>query len=232
MFLAPFLHTSLMTGTAVAHTRDDGLAKTPPMGWNTYNHYSCAPNDTTVQSNAQALIYLGLADLGYRKVTIDCGWTVPGRLKNGSLTWNETWFPAGFRLDSRLWGNDNCFADAATVFPNNQYTSSTSPRTRYANMTKALDAQDRSVLFQICEWGTWRIGNDIVPARRSIFQTLNQAVPQASYAGPEEQTHFSMWAILKSPLVIGGALKDDWTSMGKTSLSILTNKDVIGFNQG
>ncbi|CAI7575810.1 unnamed protein product [Penicillium pancosmium] len=130
-------------------------------------------------------------------------------------------------------------------------------------MTKALAAQNRAVLFQICEWGidfpalwapalghTWRIGNDIIPAWRAIWRTLNQAVPQASFAGPgqwpdldmlevgndiltipEEQTHFSLWAILKSPLVIGGALKDDLTSINKHSLAILSNKDVIGFNQ-
>jgi alpha-galactosidase len=47
----------------------------------------------------------------------------------------------------------------------------------------------------------------------------------------EEQTHFSLWAILKSPLVIGGALKDDTTSMNAASLAILSNKDVVSFNQ-
>lgn len=130
-------------------------------------------------------------------------------------------------------------------------------------MTQALAAQNRKVLFQICEWGidfpalwapalgnTWRIGNDIIPAWRAIFRTLNQAVPQTSFAGPgqwpdldmlevgnnaftepEEQTHFSMWAILKSPLVIGAALKDEWMSISESSLSVLANKDVIGFSQ-
>ena len=130
-------------------------------------------------------------------------------------------------------------------------------------MANSLAAQSKKVLFQICEWGidfpalwapslghTWRIGNDIIPAWRAIFRTLNQAVPQTSFAGPgqwpdldmmeignnvlttpEEQTHFSMWAILKSPLVIGGALKDEWTSISDASLSVLSNKDVIAFNQ-
>ena len=158
--------------------------------------------------------------------------------------------------------DDNCFSDAATGYPNVLYTPSTSPRARYANMTNAL-SQHRAVLFQICEWGvdfpalwapslghTWRIGNDIIPAWRAIFRTLNQAVPNTPFAGPgqwpdmdmleigtnvlttaEEQTHFSMWAILKSPLTIGGALKDDWTSIGEASLAVLKNKAAIGFNQ-
>lgn len=130
-------------------------------------------------------------------------------------------------------------------------------------MTQALGDQNKPVLFQICDWGvdfpvlwapslghTWRIGNDIIPAWRAIYRTLNQVVPQTSFAGPgqwpdldmlevgndifttpEEQTHFSMWAILKSPLVIGGALKDEWTAISDASLSILSNADVVGFNQ-
>lgn len=54
----------------------NGLALTPPMGWNTYNHYSCSPTEAIVHSNAQALKTLGLAALGYHYVTIDCGWYV------------------------------------------------------------------------------------------------------------------------------------------------------------
>ena len=130
-------------------------------------------------------------------------------------------------------------------------------------MTSALASQSRSVLFQICDWGidfpalwapsqgnTWRIGNDIIPAWRAIYRTINQAVPNAPYAGPgawpdldmleigngvlsaaEEQTHFSLWAILKSPLVIGGLLNDTFGSMGEDSLKVLMNEDVVGFNQ-
>lgn len=47
-------------------------------------------------SNAQALVNLGLRDLGYFYVETDCGWSIPHRLDNGSITWSETLFPAGF----------------------------------------------------------------------------------------------------------------------------------------
>ena len=43
----------------------------------------------------------------------------------------------------------------------------------------------------------------------------------------EEQTHFSFWAALKSPLIIGA----DVTKISKTSLAILLNKDVIAISQ-
>ncbi|KAE8316128.1 putative alpha-galactosidase D [Aspergillus transmontanensis] len=288
---------------------DDGLARTPQMGWNTYNHYSCSPNETIVRSNAQALVDLGLASLGYRYVTTDCGWTVADRLPDGSLTWNETLFPEGFpalgkylhdldllfgvyqdsgiklcgsppdnvgslyyeEQDAKTFASwevdslkyDNCYSDAATGYPNVIYEPSTSPEPRFADMSRALAAQNRSMVFQICEWGidfpalwapalghSWRIGNDIIPHWRSIFRTLNQAVPQTSFAGPgqwpdldmlevgngilsipEEQTHFSLWAILKSPLTIGAALKDDKTSINDESLQVLKQEDVIGYNQ-
>jgi alpha-galactosidase len=64
--------------------------------WNSYNHYGCHPDEAHIKSNAQALVDLGLSQLGYKYVTVDCGWTVPDRLSNGTLTWNTTLFPNGF----------------------------------------------------------------------------------------------------------------------------------------
>ncbi|KAI1762235.1 glycoside hydrolase family 27 protein [Hypoxylon sp. FL1150] len=43
----------------------------------------------------------------------------------------------------------------------------------------------------------------------------------------EEQTHFSFWAALKSPLIIGA----DITNISESSLSILLNKEVIAISQ-
>ncbi|KAL4976033.1 alpha-galactosidase D [Aspergillus desertorum] len=293
-------------GPALKPRLDDGLARTPQMGWNTYNQYNCYPNESIVHENAQALVDTGLADLGYRYVTIDCGWGIEDRLPNGTLTWNPELFPQGFPamgrylhdlglmfgvygdsgillcgsppnntgnlyyedIDARTfaeWGADslkydNCYSDASTNYPNVNYAPSTSPHPRFANMSRYIQAQDRAMLFQVCEWGidfpalwapeighSWRIGNDITPHWRSIFRTLNQAVPQTDFARPgqwpdldmlivglngvltvpEEQTHFSLWSILKSPLTIGAAIP----GMRAESLEILSNTEVIGFNQ-
>lgn len=43
----------------------------------------------------------------------------------------------------------------------------------------------------------------------------------------EEQTHFSFWAALKSPLIIGADIKN----MSESSLAILSNKEVIAISQ-
>lgn len=43
----------------------------------------------------------------------------------------------------------------------------------------------------------------------------------------EEQTHFALWAILNSPLILGNDLRN----MSAETLDILTNKDIIAINQ-
>ena len=97
---------------------------------------------------------------------------------------------------------------------------------------------------------TWRLTNDIIPSWRTIYRQVNQFVPSASFAGPgqwpdmdllevgndvftvpEEQTHFGLWSILKSPLIISAPLKDTLASINPDSLEILSNTRVIGYNQ-
>lgn len=39
---------------------------------------------------------LGLKDRGYSYATVDCGWTLPNRTANGTLTWNPDRFPDGY----------------------------------------------------------------------------------------------------------------------------------------
>jgi alpha-galactosidase len=48
---------------------------------------------------------------------------------------------------------------------------------------------------------------------------------------PEEQTHFSLWAIIESPFIIGAALKDSYISISSASLAILKNSSVVSHNQ-
>ncbi|KAI0022446.1 glycoside hydrolase superfamily [Xylariomycetidae sp. FL0641] len=68
---------------------------TPPMGWNSYNYYACNPTEDIIKSNAQGLVDLGLADLGYKYVTTDCGWMTTDRDSEDRLQWNTSIFPSG-----------------------------------------------------------------------------------------------------------------------------------------
>ncbi|KAF2792261.1 carbohydrate-binding module family 35 protein [Melanomma pulvis-pyrius CBS 109.77] len=95
---------------------------------------------------------------------------------------------------------------------------------------------------------TWRISNDIYNAWRSIWRITNEAVRYYKHttvgafadmdmlivglnalSEQEERFHFSMWAISKSPLIIGAIL--DSTRLSQSSLNILSNKEIIAINQ-
>jgi alpha-galactosidase len=53
---------------------DNGLARTPPMGWNSWNKFGQEIDDKTVRQIADALVATGLRDAGYLYVNIDDGW--------------------------------------------------------------------------------------------------------------------------------------------------------------
>jgi alpha-galactosidase len=53
---------------------DNGLAKTPPMGWNSWNLFAGKIDDQTVRTMADALVSSGMRDAGYIYVNIDDTW--------------------------------------------------------------------------------------------------------------------------------------------------------------
>ncbi len=52
----------------------NGLAKTPPLGWNSWNKFQTRFNDKTVRAIADAMIVSGMKDAGYQFINIDDGW--------------------------------------------------------------------------------------------------------------------------------------------------------------
>ena len=52
----------------------NGLAKTPPMGWNSWNKFQTHINDGIVRGIADAIVSNGMKDAGYEYVIIDDGW--------------------------------------------------------------------------------------------------------------------------------------------------------------
>ncbi|GIF20199.1 alpha-galactosidase [Actinoplanes tereljensis] len=73
----------------------NGLAATPPMGWNDYNAYGLDVTDTLIRETADAMVASGLRDAGYVYVNIDDGWQATTRDSDGSLRADSTRFPAG-----------------------------------------------------------------------------------------------------------------------------------------
>lgn len=52
----------------------NGLAKTPPMGWNSWNKFRTKIDDKTIREIADALVASGMKDAGYQYINIDDGW--------------------------------------------------------------------------------------------------------------------------------------------------------------
>jgi alpha-galactosidase len=49
-------------------------APTPPMGWNSWNHFAAKIDDATVRAQADAMVASGMRDAGYRYINIDDTW--------------------------------------------------------------------------------------------------------------------------------------------------------------
>ncbi|VXD14021.1 glycoside hydrolase family 27 protein [Marinoscillum sp. 108] len=52
----------------------DGLALTPPMGWNSWNKFSCDVTESLIRETADAMVASGLKDAGYEYIVIDDCW--------------------------------------------------------------------------------------------------------------------------------------------------------------
>ena len=70
--------------------------KTPIMGWASWNAYRTDISEEIIYSQAEKLVQLGLADLGYCFVNIDDGWQY-GRGEDGYVRTNEERFPSGMK---------------------------------------------------------------------------------------------------------------------------------------
>jgi hypothetical protein len=69
-----------------AYSVDDGLAQTPPMGFNNWNDTFCGPefNEEYVKAMADLIVSTGLKDLGYEYVNLDDCWARPQNSPQGS----------------------------------------------------------------------------------------------------------------------------------------------------
>jgi alpha-galactosidase len=75
----------------------ENLAATPPMGWNSYNHFNCDINETLIRETADAMVSSGMRDAGYQYVVIDDCWMASERNPDGSLPPDPKKFPGGMK---------------------------------------------------------------------------------------------------------------------------------------
>jgi alpha-galactosidase len=57
-----------------ARAEEPGVGRTPPMGWNSWNHFACKVSDAIVRAQADALVSTGMMTAGYIDVNVDDCW--------------------------------------------------------------------------------------------------------------------------------------------------------------
>jgi alpha-galactosidase len=176
-----------LNGASNAHgTRalDNGVARTPPMGWNSWNHFGCDVSAKLIKETADAIVASGMRDAGYQYVVIDDCWQV-ARERAGRIVADSTRFPGGMKpladyvhakgLKFGLYtdaGRQTCQGrpgtygseelDARTyaewgvdyVKEDWCHAEGLDAPTQYAKFREALAKAGRPIVFSICEWGS------------------------------------------------------------------------------
>lgn len=74
----------------------NGLALTPPMGWNSWNSFRCDVSEQVIRETADAMVSSGMRDAGYEYIAIDDCWQV-SRGEHGRIQPDATKFPSGMK---------------------------------------------------------------------------------------------------------------------------------------
>ncbi|MBT0670773.1 glycoside hydrolase family 27 protein [Novosphingobium profundi] len=164
----------------------NGLAQTPPMGWNSWNRFACKISEKTIRDTADAMVASGMRDAGYTYVVIDDCWHGT-RDAQGFIQANRNAFPSGIKAladyihakglkfgiysdagmktcGGRPGSQGHEFQDAQTYaawgvdYLKYDWCSSGTRNSEeaYALMADALRATGRDIVFSLCEWGSTR----------------------------------------------------------------------------
>jgi alpha-galactosidase len=64
----------LLTSALPVNALNDGLARTPPMGWNSWNTFFGGISESLILQAANAMVSSGMKDAGFRYIVLDDGW--------------------------------------------------------------------------------------------------------------------------------------------------------------
>ncbi len=59
---------------ALSMAQETQLARTPPMGWSSWNHFACEVSDAIIRAQAGAMVSTGMKAAGYTYINIDDCW--------------------------------------------------------------------------------------------------------------------------------------------------------------
>jgi alpha-galactosidase len=96
IFTLIFLELILFGGINLHAQKFPGLALTPPMGWNSYNHFANNINEHLIRETADAIATNGMKDAGYVYLNIDDCWQGQ-RDAQGFIQPDPQRFPSGMK---------------------------------------------------------------------------------------------------------------------------------------
>jgi alpha-galactosidase len=181
-FTFPLIVIVLLSSSCMAQ-KFQGLALTPPMGWNSWNTFACDVDETLIRGMADAVVSSGMKDAGYVYVVIDDCWHGQ-RDSLGFIHPDPKRFPSGMKaladyihskgLKFGIYscaGRTTCggrpasrgheyqdalsYASWGVDYLKYDWCNTEGLNTvgAYSTMRDALYAAGRPVVFSLCEWG-------------------------------------------------------------------------------
>lgn len=174
---------ALLAAVPASAQKFEQLAKTPPMGWNSWNKFGCNVNEQLIRETARAMVESGMKDAGYQYVNIDDCWhgqrdslgfihPDPERFPSGmkaladyvhslglkfGIYSDAGWKTCGGRPGSRGYEYQDAMTYAQWGVDYLKYdwcnTEGLKAEGAYLTMRDALARAGRPIVFSICEWG-------------------------------------------------------------------------------
>jgi len=173
----------VLAGNCAFAQKFEGLAKTPQLGWNSWNNFGCNVNEQLIRETADAMISSGMKEAGYQYVNIDDCWHGE-RDARGFIHPNPEHFPSGMKAladyvhskglklgiysdagwktcggkpGSRGYEYQDALMYAEWGIDYLKYdwcdTNGLKAEGAYLTMREALRKAGRPILFSLCEWG-------------------------------------------------------------------------------
>ena len=167
----------------VINCLDNGLGKTPQMGWNSWNKFGCNITEKLIRDTIDALNSSGLLEAGYNYINIDDCWQ-SSRNENGTIIPDPISFPNGIKplvdyahskgLKFGIYSDAGIYTcerrpgslgyeeiDAKTYAEwgvdylkyDNCHNKEINAQIRYTKMRDALKKTGREIFYSLCNWG-------------------------------------------------------------------------------
>jgi len=175
---------TVLANAACQAQKIPGLARTPPMGWNSWNKFQCNVDETIIRAMADAMATNGMKEAGYRYINIDDCWQGQRDAK-GFIQADPVKFPSGIKAladyvhskglklgiysdvgyqtcGSHVASRDHEAQDAQTYaqwgvdYLKYDWCNhdGLEAQAAYTKMRDALYATGRPIVFSLCEWGS------------------------------------------------------------------------------